>query len=64
MSAPASASSTEIELSPGEVNGQQQYHLPAPPELEYESEEAAEAAIHAWTKANPYNVSRKNGSRW
>ncbi|ETL85445.1 hypothetical protein L917_15008, partial [Phytophthora nicotianae] len=59
MSTPASASSTEIELSPGEVNGQQQYHLPAPPEMEYEAEEAAEAAIHAWTKAHRYNVSMK-----
>ncbi|ETN19461.1 hypothetical protein PPTG_21463 [Phytophthora nicotianae INRA-310] len=47
MSTTASASSTEIELSPGEVNGQQQCHLPATPEMVYESEEAAEAAIHA-----------------
>ncbi|EGZ12730.1 hypothetical protein PHYSODRAFT_304264 [Phytophthora sojae] len=39
------------------------YTIPAPPQLEYESAEAAEASIHEWTKDHSFNVSRSQLGR-
>ncbi|EGZ29971.1 hypothetical protein PHYSODRAFT_294911 [Phytophthora sojae] len=43
--------------SPPEPNTPTTYTIPAPPEREYNSEEAAEAAIHDWTRAHDFDVS-------
>jgi hypothetical protein len=35
------------------------YEIPPPPEAIFPSHDAAEAAVHAWTRSHGFNVSRR-----
>ncbi|KAG3112471.1 hypothetical protein PI124_g21670 [Phytophthora idaei] len=57
----SAASATTSPL--GEPHAEPEYVIPSPPPTEYPIAEAAEAAIHEWTLANRYNVTRKKQTR-